>query len=111
LAARILALRPGGAPEHGVALGRARAASTITSRIEMAMAHLDQATKRLQDALDRLERVVEARLANGSEDGEKELRAALAAARKQNAAVQKTASTVAARLDSTIARIKATLEA
>ena len=74
------------------------------------MAHLDQATKRLQDALDRLERVVDARLANGAGD-EKELRAALASAQKQSTALQQAASTVAARLDSTIARLKATLEA
>ena len=75
------------------------------------MVQMDQAAKRLQDALDRLERVVEARLGNGSAEDEKEMRAALASAQKQNVALQKAASTVAARLDSTIARLKSTLEA
>ncbi len=76
------------------------------------MAQLDQATRRLQEALDRLERAVDARVGNGadSDDGA-DLRDALAAAQKQNAALQKAATTVAARLDSTIARFKSLLEA
>ena len=76
------------------------------------MAHLNQATKRLQDALDRLERAVDARVGNGADkDDGGELRAALAAAKKQNSTLQKTVSTVATRLDSTIARFKSALEA
>jgi len=76
------------------------------------MAHLNQATKRLQDALDRLERAVDARVGNGADqDDGGELRAALAAAKKQNTALQKVASTVATRLDSTITRFKSALEA
>lgn len=75
------------------------------------MAPLNQATKRLQEALDRLERAVDARVGNGAEmaDGG-ELRAALTAAQKQNTLLQKTASTVATRLDVTIARFKSALE-
>jgi hypothetical protein len=76
------------------------------------MAQLEQATKRLQAALDRLEQAVESRATNGDdrENGD-ELRAALAVAQKQNAALQKAAGSVATRLDVTIAQLKATLEA
>ncbi len=72
------------------------------------MAQLDRATKRLQAALDSLERAVESR---GEGDGEADLRAALESARQENAALQDAAGTVAARLDKTIERLKATLEA
>jgi len=76
------------------------------------MAQLEQATKRLQAALDRLEQAVEARATNGDErENSDELRAALAVAQKQNAALQKVAGSVATRLDVTIAQLKATLEA
>jgi len=76
------------------------------------MAQLNQATKRLQEALDRLERAVDARVGNGTDSGDgAELRAALAAAQKQNAALQKAAKAVATRLDSSIARFKSALEA
>ncbi len=73
------------------------------------MAQLDRATKRLQAALDSLERAVESR-AGGDGGGEAGLRAALEAARQENAALQDAAGTVAARLDKTIERLKATLE-
>ncbi len=72
------------------------------------MAKLDQATKRLQSALDRLEQAVEVSSVGA---GESELRKALTAAQKENAALQELASTVAAKLDSTIDRLKSTLEA
>lgn len=76
------------------------------------MAPLNQATQRLQEALERLERAVDARVGNGADKGDDgELRAALTAAQKQNTMLQKTASTVATRLDSTIARFKLALEA
>jgi len=80
------------------------------------MAHLNQAAERLQEALDRLEQAVDARVGNGAASGadngdSAELRSALAAAQKQNTALQKAASTVATRLDSTIARFKSVLEA
>jgi hypothetical protein len=65
----------------------------------------------LQAALDRLEQAVESRAANGADREGDELRAALAAAQKQNAALQKAAGSVATRLDVTIAQLKATLEA
>ncbi len=71
------------------------------------MAQLDRATKRLQAALDSLERAVESR---GDDGGEAGLRAALEAARQENAALQDAAGTVAVRLDKTIARLKTTLE-
>ncbi len=71
------------------------------------MAQLDRAAKRLQSALDNLERVVESR-APGA--GDAELRAALEAALRENSALQDAADTVALRLDKTITRVKATLE-
>ena len=75
------------------------------------MAQLDRATKRLQAALDSLERAVESRSGPGGGDGgEAGLRAALASARQENAALQDAAGAVAARLDKTIERLKATLE-
>ncbi len=71
------------------------------------MAQLNRATKRLQAALDSLERAVESR---GGDGGEAGLRAALESARRENAALQDAAGAVAARLDKTIERLKATLE-
>ncbi len=71
------------------------------------MAQLDRAAKRLQSALDNLERVVESRAAGA---GEAELRKALEAAQRENSALQDAADTVATRLDKTITRLKATLE-
>ena len=55
---------------------------------------------------------MDARVGNGTDSGDgAELRAALAAAQKQNAALQKAAKAVATRLDSSIARFKSALEA
>ena len=71
------------------------------------MAQLNRATKRLQAALDSLERAVESRSGDGGEAG---LRAALESARQENAALQDAAGAVAARLDETIERLKARLE-
>ncbi|MCH8001433.1 MAG: hypothetical protein IIA34_07250 [Proteobacteria bacterium] len=71
------------------------------------MAQLDRAAKRLQSALDNLERVVESRTAGA---GEAELREALEAAQRENSALQDAADAVATRLDKTITRLKATLE-
>ncbi len=71
------------------------------------MAQLDRAAKRLQSALDNLERVVESRTAGA---GEVELREALEAAQRENSALQDAADAVATRLDKTITRLKATLE-
>ncbi len=71
------------------------------------MAQLNRAMKRLQAALDGLERAVESRSGDGGEAG---LRAALESARQENAALQDAAGAVAARLDKTIERLKATLE-
>ncbi|MHA1152055.1 MAG: hypothetical protein ACTSQ7_05200 [Alphaproteobacteria bacterium] len=73
------------------------------------MGQLDRATKRLQDALDSLERAVESRGGDG-DDGEAGLRAALESARQENAALQDAAGKVAVRLDKTIERLKTTLE-
>ena len=68
------------------------------------MSQLDQATKRLEAALNRLEQALERTATDGEE---RELRTALRAARKENATLQEVARTVASRLDGTIARLKA----
>lgn len=73
------------------------------------MAALEQAAKRMEAALTRLERAVENGLESGGEDNE--LRRALDAARKENAALQRLAGSAAKRLDSTIDRLKSSLEA
>ena len=79
------------------------------------MTRLNQATDRLKSALDRLDQAVENRVkarSNGegpSDDAE--LRAALAAARKENETLQNLAGEVSSRLDSTIARLKSVMEA
>jgi hypothetical protein len=72
------------------------------------MAQLDEAAKRLQGALDRLERIIESRPAGGGSDSD--LRKAVKAARDENKALQKVADNVTKRLDATIDRLQATLE-
>ncbi len=71
------------------------------------MARLQDAAKRLQSALDALERAVDSRAGAA---GEADLRAALDAAQSENAALQDVTDAVAARLDQTITRLKASLE-
>jgi len=66
---------------------------------------LEQATQRLQTALDRLEKAVESRGGGG------DVRAALDAAQRENAALRDLTQTVAGRLDSTISRLKTALKA
>lgn len=70
----------------------------------MPTGELEQATQRLQTALDRLEKAVESR------DGG-DVRAALDAAQLENAALRDLTQTVAGRLDSTISRLKTALKA
>lgn len=85
------------------------------SIVPILMTRLNQATERLKSALDRLDQAVENRVkarANGegaSDDAE--LRAALAAAHKENETLQNLAGEVSSRLDSTIARLKSVMEA
>ncbi|HEY9538994.1 MAG TPA: hypothetical protein VIS03_15480 [Kiloniellaceae bacterium] len=73
------------------------------------MPPLQEASHRLQVAIDRLEKVVAARIAKstpaaGGDD--KALREALEAARRENAQLQKLAGTVSTRLDTTIGRLR-----
>ena len=77
------------------------------------MGHLDEATIRLQDALDRLEQVVESQAGDSQATAADtaELRAALQVAKQENVALQTVAGTVAKRLNKTIARLKSALEA
>jgi chemotaxis regulatin CheY-phosphate phosphatase CheZ len=71
------------------------------------MSQLEEATKRLQAALDRLEYAVE----SGAGANDAVLRQALDQARSENEALQDVADTVADRLDATIDRLKSNLEA
>ncbi len=74
------------------------------------MPRLEEASHRLQVAIDNLERVVAARAAQGGPGGEKggddALREALEAARRENAHLQQLAGTVSTRLDATIGRLR-----
>lgn len=88
-------VRPRGEVDRGKATG--------------AMARLEQATRRLQAALDQLEHALEAR-PPAARDGDPALRAALETARRKQAHLQEVTDTVAGRLDAAIARLKATLE-
>jgi division protein CdvB (Snf7/Vps24/ESCRT-III family) len=75
------------------------------------MPRLQDASHRLQVAIDRLEQVVTARAAQtgkaGAAGGDDDaLREAPAAARRENAQLQKLAGTVSTRLDATIGRLR-----
>ncbi|MEO3428870.1 hypothetical protein AAFN88_08445 [Pelagibius sp. CAU 1746] len=74
------------------------------------MPRLEEASHRLQVAIDNLERVVAQRAAQGGPGGETgdddALREALEAARRENARLQQLAGTVSTRLDATIGRLR-----
>jgi uncharacterized protein YukE len=75
------------------------------------MAQLEQATQRLQSALDRLDSVVESLAARNSGNGAEELRAKLDATQQENVTLQELTGAVAERLDDTIERLQSALEA
>ena len=72
------------------------------------MPRLEEASQRLQVAIDNLEKVVAARnVRTGKAGGEdRALREALEAARRENAQLQQLTGTVSARLDATIGRLR-----
>lgn len=75
------------------------------------MPRLEDASRRLQVAIDRLEQVVTARAAQAEKagmggGGDATLREALEAARRENARLQSLAGTVSTRLDATIGRLR-----
>ena len=75
------------------------------------MPRLEDASQRLQVAIDRLEQVVTARAAQPGVKGkgggdDSALREALDAARRENAQLQQLAGTVSRRLDATIGRLR-----
>ena len=73
------------------------------------MPRLEEASQRLQVAIDRLEQVVTSRGAKGGGEGggqDKALREALDAARRENAQLQQLAGVVSSRLDATIGRLR-----
>lgn len=74
------------------------------------MSQLEEATQKLQTAIDRLDRAAAARK-GGSESQDVELRAALLDTKQQNARLQAVASQASGRLDSAISRLRAILEA
>ena len=73
------------------------------------MSQLEEATRKLQAAIDRLDRATTARLGQ-SESQDVELRAALLDAKQQNARLQAVASQASGRLDTAISRLRALLE-
>lgn len=70
------------------------------------MAELAVASEHLQAALDRLQRAVEAKAGQATE-----VRAALAAAKRENAALQETADEVSERLDRAVTKLQSILGA
>ena len=70
------------------------------------MAELAVASEHLQAALDRLQQAVEAKAGQTTE-----VRAALAAARRENAALQQTAEEVSERLDRAVTKLQSILGA
>jgi division protein CdvB (Snf7/Vps24/ESCRT-III family) len=75
------------------------------------MPRLQEASHRLQVAIDRLEQVVTTRATQGEKagaagDDDRALREALEAARRENAELQQLAGTVSTRLDATIGRLR-----
>jgi division protein CdvB (Snf7/Vps24/ESCRT-III family) len=73
------------------------------------MSRLDQAARRLQSALDRLDRAVAAKAAEGGAADE-DLLAALEGTRRENARLQAVAAQATTRLDAVIGRLKTVLE-
>ncbi len=73
------------------------------------MSRLDQAARRLQSALDRLDRAVVAKAAQGGA-ADDDLRAALEGTRRENARLQAAAAQATTRLDAAIGRLRAVLE-
>jgi hypothetical protein len=73
------------------------------------MSRLEQATRRLQSAIDKLDRAVTARAA-ASGGGDAELRAALHQAEQENARLQRVNGQASERLDAAIGRLKGVLE-
>lgn len=68
------------------------------------MPRLEEASQRLQVAIDNLEKAVAARAAKGGEDAT--LQDALKAAQRENAQLQQLAGTVSSRLDATIGQLR-----
>ena len=73
------------------------------------MTRLDDSKKRLEEAMSRLEKTVEARLR--ANDADKEAAAALMRARSDYAALKQVTDTVRGRLDDTIVRLESVIEA
>ena len=73
------------------------------------MSRLDQAARRLQSALDRLDRAVALRAEHGG-GADPELHALLERTKGENAQLQAVAAQAAERLDAAIGRLRAVLE-
>ncbi len=74
------------------------------------MPRLDEATERLNAAIERLERALDARPAGGGGEEAEALRSELAESRDQCAALREGSATASARLDAVISRLKHVLE-
>ena len=102
-------LRPSAAGDSTLE-GASRTAETTRAN-GIRMPRLEDASHRLQVAIDRLEQVVTARAAQAGPKGkggggDAALREALDAARRENAQLQQIAGTVSRRLDATIGRLR-----
>lgn len=73
------------------------------------MSRLDEAARRLQSALDRLDRAVVAKAARGGA-ADDDVLAALEGTRRENARLQAVTAQATTRLDAAISRLKAVLE-
>lgn len=73
------------------------------------MSQLDEASERLQTAIDRVDRAVAAR-ASAKAPQDDELRAALLETKQENARLQATAGQASERLDLLIVRLRTLLE-
>lgn len=78
--------------------------------VKQGMANLDEAARRVETAMDRLEHVIDTRVAAPREEAEA-LRRELAAARDENARMRTAKDDVEQRLDDAITRLRSVLEA